>query len=124
MTREDMVRHAEQWVDTCNRRDLDRLLRNFTADASFLSPLAVTLLGKPLVEGKAALASYWRDAFDRASALEFRLDHVVCDTQRREMVVVFDRMINGERDRACEFMRFDEDDRQIFGEAMNGAKLG
>ncbi len=61
-----MVRHAEQWVDTCNRRDLDRLLQDFTADASFLSPLAVTLLGKPLVEGKAALASYWRDAFDRA----------------------------------------------------------
>ena len=48
----------------------------------------------------------------------------MCDTQRREMVVVFDRMINGERNRACEFMRFDENGRQIFGEAMNGAKLG
>ncbi len=107
-----------------HRRDLDRLLLNFTADASFLSPLAVTLLGKPLVEGKAALASYWRDAFDGAGALEFRLDHVVCDPQRREMVVVFDRMVNGERNRACEFMRFDDNGRQIFGEAMNGAKLG
>jgi len=124
MTREDMLRHAEQWIDTVNRRDLDGLLLNFTADASFLSPLAVTLLGKPLVEGKAALASYRRDAFDRASTIEFRLDHVVCDTECREMVVVFDRMINGEHNRACEFMRFDERGRQIFGEAMNGAKLG
>jgi SnoaL-like domain len=123
MTREDMLRHAEQWVDACNRRDLDRVLQDFAPNASFLSPLAVVLVGRPLVEGKAALARYWRDAFDAAASLEFRLDHVVCDAERREMVVVFERMINGERSRACEFMRFDPNGKQIFGEAMGGARI-
>jgi ketosteroid isomerase-like protein len=118
-----MLRHAEEWIDACNRRDLDRVLQDYAEEASFLSPLAATLTGHRLVEGKAALARYWQDAAKSASTLEFRLDHVVCDTERREMVVVFDRMVNGARNRACEFMRFDENGRQIFGEAMHGAKL-
>jgi hypothetical protein len=85
--------------------------------------LAATVLGTRLVKGKAALASYWRTAFQLATTLEFRLDHVLCDTERREMVVVFDRMVNGARNRACEFMQFDESGCQVAGEAMNGAPL-
>jgi ketosteroid isomerase-like protein len=124
MTREGMLRHAAEWIAAWNRRDLDRVLEDFAADARFTSPLAATLTGTPVVAGKDALRRYWQAALDRHAALEFRLDHALCDTERQEMVVVFTRIINGEAIRACEFMRFDEEGRQVAGEAMHGAKVG
>jgi hypothetical protein len=109
-TRADMLGFAEQWIETVNRRDFDHLALDFAGLASHLN-------STPLVEGEAARASYSRETFDPT------LDRVVCDTDRQEMVVVFDRMVSGEHNRACAFMRFDEQGRAVSVEAMDGAKL-
>jgi hypothetical protein len=57
----------------------------------------------------------------RISSLEFKLDHAVWDERRRELSVVYEANLNGERKRACEIMQFDTSGRQIRGEALYGA---
>ena len=124
MTREQMRRHAEEWIAAWNRRDLPRVLADFADEARFVSPTAAAVVGHPVVEGKAALERYWRAALERRQSLQFRLDYALCDELRNEMVVVYDRTIDGASwERACEFMRFDAADRQIAGEALYGARI-
>ena len=121
MTRDDMQRFAEEWIAAWNRRDLDAVLAPFADDARFTSPRAVAILGTATATDKATLRRYWQAALDRHHTLVFTLYRVLCDVERREMVVVYERNLNGEKGRACELMRFDEAGRQIEGEAMYGA---
>jgi steroid delta-isomerase len=123
MTRQEMERHAAEWVAAWNRRDIEAVLAAFREDSRFVSPKATQLTGDALVSGKDALRSYWREAAKHRGAVAFRLDRVVCDPAKREMVLIYDRLDGEKRSRACEIMRFDEAGRQIEGEAMVGAEL-
>jgi hypothetical protein len=69
------------------------------------------------------LEEYWRAALTRIPSLEFKLDHAAWDEKRRELNVVYEANLNGERKRACEIMQFDLSGRQIRGEALYGALL-
>jgi hypothetical protein len=124
MTRAEMERHAEAWIAAWNRRDIDCVLEDFVPGVRFVSPTAAAVVGHPVVEGKPALERYWRAAVQRYARLEFRLDYALCDEVRREMVVVYERTVDGAQwQRACEFMRFDAQGRQVAGEALYGAQL-
>jgi ketosteroid isomerase-like protein len=123
MTKEQMHAFAVEWITAWNRRDIGAVLHPFTDDAQFLSPRAREVTGRPLVVGKAALEDYWRRALARIGTMVFRLDHVVADPGNREMVVVYDRLIDGKSIRACEIMRFDSGGKQIWGEALYGAAI-
>jgi hypothetical protein len=57
---------------------------------------------------------------DQGGTLEFKLDHAAWDERRRELNVVYEANLNGERKRACEIMQFDTSGRQIRGEALYG----
>lgn len=118
-----MLRHAEEWIAAWNRGDVERVLADFTDDARFVSPRAALVTGAAVVDGKAAMAAYWRGAMAKFGPPRFRLDHVVCDTARREMVVIYDRLGDGKITRACEIMRFGETGKQIYGEALYGAEI-
>lgn len=123
MTRQEMLDHAAHWIAAWNRRDLDAVLRPFAEDARFVSPKAQTIIGTTVLEGKQAIGDYWRRASERIGTLEFRLCHVTCDPERRELVVFYEAMLDGMAIRACELMRFDARERQVFGEALYGAPL-
>jgi steroid delta-isomerase len=121
MTYDAMMRFAENWVAAWNRRDVDAVLAHYAEEAQFVSPVARDVVGRSVLRNKQELADYWRAALARIATLEFRLDHAAWDERRRELVVVCEANLNGERKRACEFMRFDAAGRQIAGEAMYGA---
>jgi hypothetical protein len=70
-----------------------------------------------------SVADYWRTALSRISTLEFKLDHAAWDEKRRELNVVYEANLNGERKRACEIMQFDAGGLQVRGEALYGATL-
>lgn len=123
MTREQMERHAERWIAAWNRRDIDAVLADYADDACFVSPKALTFVGSARIEGKARLGAYWRAALERIPTLVFTLDRVLCDVDRREMVVLYEADLGGATSRACEFMQFDEAGRQTAGEALYGAPL-
>lgn len=123
MTYESMMIFAETWIASWNRRDVDAVLAHFADEAQFVSPLAPRFVGRPTLRNKKELEDYWRSALDRISILEFQLDHASWDEKRRELTVVYEANLNGERKRACEIMQFDASGRQIKGEALYGAVL-
>jgi ketosteroid isomerase-like protein len=121
MTYDSMMRFAEAWIAAWNRRDVDAVLAHFDENAQFMSPMARNFVGRPMLQNKKELAHYWRAALERISSLEFELDHASWDEKRRELNVVYEANLSGERKRACELMQFDESGRQIWGEALYGA---
>jgi len=123
MTYDAMMRFADEWIAAWNRREVDAVLAHYADDAQFVSPVARAVVGRSVLRDKQELAAYWRGALARIATLEFRLDHAVWDERRRELVVVYEANLNGERKRACEIMRFDAAGKQISGEALYGAVI-
>jgi hypothetical protein len=123
MTYESMMIFAETWIAAWNRRDVKAVLAHFAEEAQFVSPVARNFVGRPLLRNKKELEDYWCAALDRISILEFKLDHATWDERRRELNVVYEANLNGERKRACEIMQFDASGQQIRGEAFYGAVI-
>jgi SnoaL-like protein len=123
MTYQSMMAFAESWIAAWNRRDVDAVLAHYADTAQFISPLASNFVDRPILCDKKELEDYWRAALARISALEFKLDHAAWDERRRELNVVYEANLNGQRKRACEIMQFDASGRQISGEALYGAVL-
>ena len=90
--------------------------------AQFVSPVARNLVDRSILRNRKELEEYWRTALARISSLEFKLDHAAWDERRRELNVVYEANLNGERKRAwCEIMQFDTSGRQSRGDALYGA---
>jgi ketosteroid isomerase-like protein len=60
MTYESMMAFAESWIAAWNRRDVEAVLAHFSEDAQFVSPVARTLIGRPILRNKKELEEYWR----------------------------------------------------------------
>ena len=123
MTYESMMRFAEDWIASWNRRDVDAVLAHYAEEAEFVSPVAGNVVGRTTLRNKAEIGAYWRAALDRIPVLEFTLDHAAWDERRRELCVVYTAGLGSERKRACEVMQFDVAGRQIRGEALYGAAI-
>jgi hypothetical protein len=121
MTTDQMNQFAEDWIDAWNRRDLDAVMAHFSNDAVFISPTAIPIMGMARIEGKAAIREYWTKALSRVPKMEFRLDHVLCNPEQHEMAVVYLRIVNDQKVRKCEFMKFGPDGQQIYGESFSGS---
>jgi hypothetical protein len=96
---------------------------HYVDDATFISPKAQLFVGGATIRGKAALERYWRTASAKIETLEFRLDRAVWDGDSRQLVVFYEANLNGTRARACELMSFDDQGRQLSGEALYGAAV-
>ena len=123
MTYDSMMLFAETWIAAWNRRDVDAVLAHFADDAEFVSPAAHKFVGRSVLRNRKEIGDYWRTALGRISTLEFKLDHASWDERRRELTVVYEANLNGERKRACEIMQFAPEGRQIRGEALYGAAV-
>ena len=123
MNRLDAQVFTTNWISAWNRRDVDAVLKHYVEDARFVSPKATTFVGNPVVEGKKGLSQYWRLASEKIEKIEFKLDHIVWDSETKELVVFYEANLNGVRSRACESMKFDSSGRQVSGEAMYGAVI-
>ena len=121
MTYDSMMMFAETWIAAWNRRDVQAILAHFAEEAKFVSPMT-RKFGRPPIGNKQELESYWRAALDHISILEFKLDHAMWDERRRELNVIYEANLNGERKRACEIMQFDASGQQIRGEALYGVR--
>lgn len=123
MTRDDACRFTARWIDAWNAFDVEGVLALFADGAIFSSPKAAVLTGSGLVRGKDALRAYWGTARSRIRSLRFSLDRFTFDPTTGEVVIVYEASIDGERKRACELFRFDEDGKVASGEAMYGVTL-
>ena len=65
---------AEQWVRDWNAHDIDALLKHFTDDIVFTSPVAVRLFGGDgVIRGKEALRNYWAEGVRLIPDLRFEV---------------------------------------------------
>ena len=123
MTYESMMLFAENWIAAWNRRDVDAVLMDYADEAEFVNPVARSIVGHAILLTKKEIGAYWRAALARIPALEFKLDHAIWDERRRELVVIYEANLNGERKRACEIMQFGPTGQQTRGEALYGAVM-
>jgi hypothetical protein len=120
VNRQEAEAYARHWADDWNRRDLDAILEHFADDVTFSSPKAAQTIGAPTVHRKDTLRAYWRGALARIGSLRFAVDRVIWDPESAELSIVYDREIDGSRDRAAEVLRFGEDGLVVRGEVFYG----
>ncbi|QNK64261.1 nuclear transport factor 2 family protein [Pedobacter sp. PAMC26386] len=75
---------AQQWFDAFNAHDLEALLALYDDDAIHFSPKLK--IRRPetngLVQGKAALRSWWKDSFERLPTLRYQPTSFTSNDQR------------------------------------------
>jgi ketosteroid isomerase-like protein len=80
MNRIEANAFATNWIRAWNKKDVDAVLKHYVEDARFISPKAATFVGNPVIEGKKALSEYWYLAAKKIEKIEFKLDHIVWDS--------------------------------------------
>ena len=119
----DPQQFARDWVAAWSRRDVDAVLAHYDDDAVFTSPKAQTIVGQARLDGKEALARYWRAAMERIPRLTFELQRATWDAADRTLTVIYLADLAGNRARSCEVMRFSERFLVVEGEAFYGATI-
>ncbi len=113
-------RFASEWAAAWNARDLDRVLRHFREQVVFSTPKAVDVMGQPTVTGVGPLRAYWERALSRITTLHFTVVRTLWDPVRQELSIIYDREINGQRDRALELLALDAQGMVTRGEVFYG----
>jgi hypothetical protein len=69
---------ADAWVQAWNAHDLDEVLRHFSDEVVFTSPVAAQLLAGSdgVIRGKRALREYWEEGLRRIPDLHFDIEGV------------------------------------------------
>ena len=89
---------ATCWLDAFNAHDLERLLALYDDDAVHYSPKLKLRHPetKGLMEGKAALRAWWRDALNRLPSLRYHLVTLTASDAR--VFMEYTRRVDGEPD--------------------------
>ena len=74
----DAQAFAAEWKQTCNSRDLDRIVALYNETVIFKSPRVLTIAGEPsgTLRGRAAVRAYWQKIFERRPDLTFAVERV------------------------------------------------
>jgi hypothetical protein len=75
ITNDFAIRFAEEWIESWNLHDLDRVLAHYTADFEMSSPVIARLMNEPsgTLRGKEAIREYWSKALARYPELHLEL---------------------------------------------------
>lgn len=108
---------AHEWLEAWNSHDLERILSHYAEGVEFNSPLVEKRMGLPegTVNGKAALADYFRRGLASFPGLSFEFLHVLAGVNS---VTVVYRGVLGVL--AAETMVFDEQGKIARGIAHYG----
>ncbi|WP_276132537.1 nuclear transport factor 2 family protein [Polluticoccus soli] len=89
---------ARNWFDAFNEHDLEKLLALYDDAAEHYSPKLKLRMPETngLVTGKAALRSWWQDAFDRLPTLNYTYTTLTANDDRVFMEYI--RRVDGEPD--------------------------
>ena len=91
-------RIATHWFEAFNEHNLEKLLTLYGENAEHFSPKLKIRLPETqgLIKGKAALRSWWQDAFDRLPTLKYEVKKLTADDEQVFMEYI--RHVNGEDD--------------------------
>lgn len=120
ITREGCEAFTARWADAWNCRDVEAVLEHFREDIAFTSPTALAVVGSPAVQGKEALRTYWNAALARIGTLQFTVDRILWDPERRELAIIYTSVIDGGTRRVSENLTFDEEGKVFMAEVFHG----
>ncbi len=87
---------ALKWIDAFNEHNLEKLLSLYADDAVHFSPKLK--IRQPETEGwvsgKAAMRSWWKDAFERLPTLKYRLANLIINDE--QLLMEYERSVEGE----------------------------
>lgn len=89
---------AQAWFEAFNSHDLERLLQLYHEHAEHYSPKLKIRQPETngLIKGKAALRTWWQDAFKRLPTLRYQVLNLIVDDNRVFMEYI--RHVDGEED--------------------------
>lgn len=122
LSRSDLIAHAEAWIRDWNAHDVDAVIAPWAEDGVFISPIAATVTGHPVIQGRAALKTYWQGALKRAGSLHFTPLFLQVDPETQSLLVHYCSRTSARQVRAAELMVF-ENGKQVRGEAFYGAEM-
>jgi limonene-1,2-epoxide hydrolase len=89
---------AIKWFEAFNDHDLEKLLSLYDNNAQHYSPKLKIRIPETagLIKGKAALRTWWQDAFDRLPSLKYEVIKLTADDEQVFMEYI--RHVDGEDD--------------------------
>ena len=96
---------AEEWIDSWNAHDLNRILSHYSNDFTMTSPFILKLFPESggSMSGKSSVADYWMKALERYPDLHFVLSEVMFSIN--SLCIVYTSVDNL---RAVEWLYFEE----------------
>lgn len=105
MLSKDFADHfANDWIDSWNSHDLERILAHYTDDFVMSSPRIADIANEPsgILQGKVLVAAYWKRALELSPTLRFELIRVYVGSD--SLIIHY----NGTRGAAAEAFFFDQ----------------
>jgi ketosteroid isomerase-like protein len=96
---------AQEWVDSWNSHDLDRIMSHYADDFEMTSPFIAAIAHEPTgtLRGKENVRAYWARALKKIPALHFDLIEVLASV---DSITIYYHAVQGKR--AAEVLFFDE----------------
>ena len=96
---------GQEWVNSWNSHDLERILSHYADDFQMTSPFIVTMMNEPTgtLKGKEKVRAYWAQALERLPDLHFDLIEVLASV---DSITIYYHAVLGKR--AAEVLFFDD----------------
>lgn len=109
---------AQEWIDSWNSHDLDRILSHYSDDFEMTSPFIARLMKESsgTLKGKENIRAYWEKALERIPDLHFELIEVLASINS---IAIYYYAVLGKR--AVELLFFDKDGKVARGVAHYNA---
>jgi ketosteroid isomerase-like protein len=87
---------AQEWVDSWNSHDLDRIMSHYSDDFEMTSPFIVMMANEPAgtLKGKEKVRAYWARALERLPDLHFDLIEVLVSV---DSITIYYHAVLGKR---------------------------
>ncbi len=111
---------ATLWFEAFNEHDLEKLVSLYDDHAEHFSPKLKIRLPETqgLIKGKAALRSWWQDAFDRLPTLKYEVKKLTADEEQVFMEYI--RHVQGEDDLSVGEVLEIKNDLIVFSRVYHG----
>ena len=96
---------AQEWVDSWNSHNLDRIMSHYAEDFEMTSPFIATVMQEPsgTLKGKENVRAYWSKALERLPDLHFEMIEVLVSV---DSITLYYHAVLGKR--AAEALFFDD----------------
>lgn len=116
----DLENIAMRWFEAFNSKSLDNLLSLYADDAEHFSPKLKIRMPETngLVQGHAAMRTWWQDAFDRLPTLHYKVKSITANEYR--VFLEYIRTVEGEADMLVAEVLEVKDGKIVFSRVYHG----